>query len=132
MNAELFQRANKELVRTDKSLRSAHMLFAEGLFEDAISRAYYAVLHAAKGALTVANISTDSHTGVRKMFCLHLVKDGLIEAEYAGILVSQQEDRELGDYDIDIVIDESRAKQRIEDATKFVDRIKKYIETQKT
>jgi len=128
MTDEMFQRADKKLVRAEKALRSATTLFAEELFEDAISRAYYAVLHAAKGALAVANVSTDSHAGVRRMFCLHLVKDGLIEDEYARILVSEQEDRELGDYDIDIVIDESRARQRTQDAAKFLHRIKQHIE----
>jgi hypothetical protein len=129
MNDELHQRVEKELVRADKALRSATMLLAEGLLEDAISRAYYAVLHAAKAALAVANVSADSHAGVRRMFCLHLVKDGLIEDEYAGILVSAQEDRELGDYDIDVIIDESRARQRIQDAVRFVNRIKRHIES---
>jgi len=128
MNKEIFKRADKELVRADKALRSAVTLLAEELYEDTISRAYYAVLHAAKGALAVANISTDSHAGVRRMFCLHLVKDGLIEDEYARILVSEQEDRELSDYDIDIVINESRARQRTQDAEKFLHRIKQYIE----
>ena len=128
MTDELLQHVRKELVRADKALRSATMLLAEGLLEDAISRAYYAVLHAAKAALAVANVSADSHAGVRRMFCLHLVKDGLIEDEYAGILVSAQEDRELGDYDIDVIIDESRARQRIQDAVRFVNRIKRYIE----
>ena len=128
MTDELFQRAEKEIIRADKALRSATMLLAEGLLEDAISRAYYAVLHAAKAALAVANVAADSHAGVRRMFCLHLVKDALIEDEYAGILVSAQEDRELGDYDIDVVIDESRAGQRIQDAVRFVNRIKRYIE----
>jgi uncharacterized protein (UPF0332 family) len=36
-----------EFTRATKSLQAAKVLQADGLFEDAVSRAYYAVMHAA-------------------------------------------------------------------------------------
>ena len=42
-----------EIVRGIKSLNAARKLFEVDLFEDAISRSYYAILHAAKAVLLI-------------------------------------------------------------------------------
>jgi uncharacterized protein (UPF0332 family) len=51
-----------------RSLRAADLLVREGYREDAVSRAYYAILHAAKAALFGHDVATASHAGVRRMF----------------------------------------------------------------
>lgn len=122
------ERAVKELARAKKALLAAKILLQKELFEDSVSRAYYAVLHAAKAALSLSDIEVDTHDGVRSMFGLHLVKSGKIEKEFAKILTAEHEDREIGDYEIDIPIEEERAKQRVKEAEKFVRRIEKHIE----
>lgn len=123
-----YKRAVKELVRAKKALLAAKTLLEKDLFEDCVSRAYYAVLHAAKAALALSEIEVETHNGVRSMFGLHLVKTGRIEREFAKILIAEQEDREIGDYEIDIEIEEDRARQRVNEADKFVQRIEKYIQ----
>lgn len=126
--ADIPEHARNEMERSRKSLQAAQKLFQESLFEDCVSRAYYSVLHAAKAALFTAGVETDTHKGVRSMFGLHLVKEGLLEKEYAQILVAEQEDRELSDYDTAITISEDRAEHRVKEAEKFVARIEKYLE----
>ena len=74
--------------RARESLRAAETLTRDGLYADAISRAYYAILHAAKAALHVHDIVAESHPAVRRMFGLHLVKAGEIETECR--LISQR------------------------------------------
>lgn len=59
--------------RARESLRAAETLTREGLCADAISRAYYAILHGAKAALQVRDVAAESHPAVRRMFGLHLV-----------------------------------------------------------
>ncbi len=61
------------------------------------------------------------------MFGLHLVKTGKIDKEFAKIFTAEQEDREIGDYDIDIVFEEERAKQRVNESGKFLKAIEGYI-----
>jgi uncharacterized protein (UPF0332 family) len=129
VNSAERKRAEMELVRARKSLRSAHLLLDEELFEDAVSRAYYAVLHSAKAALIVVGESSKSHKGVRILFGLKLVNTGKLEKMYARILTAEQEDREIGDYDIDIEIEEDRARCRVEDAGKFVMRIEQFLKS---
>ena len=113
MKRNAFQIVQKELTRAKKSLRAAETLRDHELNEDAVSRAYYAVLHAAKAALAAIDLYPDSHQSVRRMFGLHLVKTGRIEREYATILTAEQEDRELSDYNINISIEKDRAEHRV-------------------
>jgi uncharacterized protein (UPF0332 family) len=51
----------KEIERGEKALKAAQLLSENGLYEDAVSRAYYAVLHFAKAALLSQGVRTSSH-----------------------------------------------------------------------
>lgn len=62
------------------------------------------------------------------MFGLHLVKTGKIEKEFVRILKVEQEDREIGDYEVNIEIEEDAAEQRVIEAEKFVHRIEEYLQ----
>ena len=70
------EHARAEMDRARRSLRGAWLLHAEGLHEDAISRSYYASLHAAKAALLAAGITAESHAAVRRLFGKELVLVG--------------------------------------------------------
>ena len=118
---------DREMARAEKALRAAVTLFDGELYEDAVSRAYYAVLHSAKAALATSDVFPDSHQGVRRMFGLHMVKTGLIEPEYAKILTIEQEDRELSDYEVDFEMEKDAADQRIKEAQRFLKRIEQYL-----
>lgn len=126
MSGELLK-YEKEMIRAEKSLEAAKMLFDNQLYEDAVSRAYYSVFHAAKAALAKVGVEPDSHRAVRTMFSLHLIKPGKIEKELAAILTAEYEDRELGDYDIDVDIESERADKRVQDAEAFIARIKQFL-----
>lgn len=120
--------SQKELIRAQKALSAAKALLEFKLYEDCVSRAYYAVLHAAKAALAKEGIEPQSHNAVRRMFGLHLVKTGKLEKDFAIILTAEQEDREIGDYDIHIEIEKDTAQKRVADAEKFVQGIEKYLQ----
>jgi len=115
-----------EIVRSDKALQSARALLKDQLNEDSVSRAYYAVLHAARAALLARGIASDSHQSTRGMFGLHLVKPDLVSKELARIFTAAQEDRELGDYDVDVIIEPARAAERLRQAEQFVAEIKRF------
>jgi len=121
--------SQKELIRAKKALLAAKTLLENQLYEDCVSRAYYAVLHAAKAALATKDIEPESYNAVKRMFGLHLIKTGEIEKDFAKILTAEQEDRAIGDYNIYIEIEQDRALKRVRDAEKFVERIKKYLQT---
>ncbi len=80
-----------EFARARKALQAAKLLQADSLFEDAVSRAYYAVMHAAKAALLVHDQIAESHAAVRRLFGSVLVQPGRIEKEWASILAREQD-----------------------------------------
>ena len=103
--------SQRELTRAKKALLAAKTLLENRLYEDCVSRAYYAVLHAAKAALAMEGVEPQSHRAVRRMFGLHLVKTGKIERDFATILTAEQEDREISDYDIHVEIERDTAQK---------------------
>jgi len=121
----------EEMKKAGRSLKAAEKLIEENLADDAISRAYYAVFHAARAALKSKGIETLTHQGLVTQFALHLVKPGLIEADYGDILRQEKEDRETGDYEpfTSFCLDE--AKKLVDDAKKFIVRIQNFLQESK-
>src|SRR5215831_12687019 len=88
-----------EWQRAWRALRAAEVLAREGLYKDAVSRAYYATLHAAKAALFIHDVATESHATVRRMFGLHLIRSSEIESMWSSNLGESLDDRLAAGYD---------------------------------
>ena len=116
-----------ELDRARKAFKAAKILYQEKLYEDSVSRSYYAVMHAARAALSTISVFPNSHPAVRRLFGLHLVKRGMFGKEYSVILTAEQEDREMGDYGIGYAIPQDRAQARLEEAEKFIAGVEAFV-----
>lgn len=114
---------SQELKRARKSLKAAETLRDSALYEDSISRSYYAVHHASKAVLLSQGHQSFSHNALKRLFGLHIIKENLLDEKFARILREEQDDRILADYDsaFDPVI--ARVNKRIEDAEEFVQAI---------
>ncbi len=112
-----------EWKRALKAYGAAKTLLETGFYEDAVSRAYYAVLHAAKAALLTRDITAESHTAVRRLFGKELVQPGVLEKEWAIILAQTQDERALADYDVELTLSSEVAEEQVSDAKRFLDRI---------
>ncbi len=116
--------------RSLKAQGAAELLLEAGFYEDAVSRAYYAVLHAAKAALLARDIVTESHTAVRRLFGKELVQQGLLEKEWAMILAHEQDERASADYDVELSFSQKVAAQRVEKSRRFLERIRSFLQTE--
>jgi len=116
--------------RSLKAQGAAELLLEAGFYEDAVSRAYYAVLHAAKAALLARDIVTESHTAVRRLFGKELVQQGLLEKEWAMILAHEQDERASADYDVELTFSREVAAQRVEKSRRFLERIRSFLQTE--
>ena len=116
-----------QIGRAREKIDAAGVLAAQGYADDAISRAYYAIYHAASAALLCLGVSVKTHDGLKTMFGLHLVKPGAIESDYARTLGRLKDDRENGDYDLYTTFEDRDAHEAIANARKFVDRIVRYL-----
>src|SRR5687767_9597827 len=113
--------------RARESLRAAETLTRDSLYADAISRAYYAILHGAKAALHVHDVAAESHPAVRRMFGLHLIKSEEIEPQWSAYLTASLDDRLAADYDVETEFSRKEATTECVRAREFLKRIKQYL-----
>ena len=73
----------REMIRKARDkLESAWILFQNSKFEDAVSRAYYAVFFAASAVLYMLGDLPRSHDGLIHLFGLKVIKEGLTDRKY--------------------------------------------------
>ena len=123
---------DREWQRARECLGAARLCFDHGFFADAISRSYYAVLHAAKAALAYV-IATDAeaaedvlpqtHEGVTNRFGLRLVKSGYVERAWAAYLGQLSQLRFSADYDVMTTFSETECREAVERSASFLNRI---------
>ena len=82
--------------KAEKKLEVAEKLFKSGDYEDAVSRAYYAVFHAAQALLLTEGERAETHKGVVTLFGLIFVKTGKFGKNYGKYLANLKDDRERG------------------------------------
>ena len=114
--------------KAESKLNSAKILFEKEIYDDAVSRAYYCMYYAAKALLSLKDKHPRTHRGVLSQFGLEFVKTGVIEEYYAKAITTAQERRERADYDIYYSPSKEEAESIIEDAERFLDRIKKAVD----
>ncbi len=116
-----------EFERAIRALQAAKNLCEDGLNEDAVSRSYYAVMHAAKAALLVHDAIAESYAAVRRLFGSVLVRQGILEKEWAAVLAREQDERIIADYGIGALWQPEDLSRLIEEAEAFVQRIRAYL-----
>ena len=84
--------------RARNALSASEALVSKELFDDAISRAYYAMFYAAKALLIRDGVGANSkHSAVVSAFGREYAKKGKIEARYHQMLIQDFEWRQKAD-----------------------------------
>jgi uncharacterized protein (UPF0332 family) len=115
----------RDLVLAEETLGAAAYLLKGGYYNDAISRAYYAMFYAARALLATRNIHPKGHKGLILKFGLEFVKKGFIEEMYGRALSHAKERRETVDYNLEANITAEEAEAIVIDARHFLERIQK-------
>src|SRR4030066_491902 len=116
-----------QIEKGKEKLDAAKVLLREGFIDDAISRAYYGVFHAASAVLLAEGITVDSHSGLKTMFGLRLIKTEQIDQKYGRWLNRLKDDRENGDYDIFTSFKHEDAENSITEAEEFIKEMERYL-----
>jgi uncharacterized protein (UPF0332 family) len=119
--------AKASLRRADKALLAAKSLLEKNLLEDSISRAYYAMFHAAQAILYIKGLRAKSHAGVKSLFGEHIVKKGIIGEELGKAFSRALDLRQKSDYEIQAVFEIEHVKELIKEAEEFVNKIKEIL-----
>jgi uncharacterized protein (UPF0332 family) len=93
----------------------------------ALSAAYYAMLYAARAALSERDVNARTHTGTWHQFRELFVQTGLFDQELVSAVQAVQPEREQADYDAWLVPREE-AQRVIDLAVKFVGLVERLID----
>ena len=115
------------LARGRRSLKAAELLAEEGLYEDASSRCYYAMYHAAKAALAREGVKTRTHKGLISMYGRHFVKDGRLDKESLRNLSYGFGLRMSGDYDPSYSLTEEEITSLLVEAREFITSVETFL-----
>jgi len=118
----------RRLSRAYKNLEVARSLLADEFYEDSVSKSYYAIFFAAKALLLTKNLDPKRHSGVTSFFSQYFVKTGELEKELAAILKFAQKERISADYDEFYSASVEEAKIQLENAERFLQRVKEILQ----
>ena len=115
------------LEKAEEHLRTARLALKEGLFRDAISRAYYSAYSSALAVLILMGHEPKKHEGVISMVGLYLVRRGLLSTREGRILVRLHEMRETSDYEPVFLYEREDAEQAVSSAAEFLRRMTELV-----
>ncbi len=113
-----------QIAKSHEKLEAAKSLFKEAFYDDAISRAYYSMFHAASAVLFSEGIIVETHSALKTMFGLRFVVTGKIDKKFGRWLNEIKDERENGDYDIFTSFEDDDAKKAITEAEEFLKEMK--------
>lgn len=123
--------AKQELESARRALEDAELLSDKDRVESAISRAYYAIFHAARATLYAQGSEPITHRGVKREFGRLIVKTGRVEMEYNAILQEARDQRQVADYESgekELLPGVELARDIVAKAKKFVNRMSDMVE----
>lgn len=121
--------ARRRMEKADSALRAARALLDRALFEDAISRGYYAMFHSASALLFVRGLSTSKHRGVLSLFDKHFVKPGLLDVRLSEWIHGAFKARQEADYGYESAEPDAAAQETFEHAEAFVAAVQPVLES---
>jgi uncharacterized protein (UPF0332 family) len=121
-------RVEYHLKEAEEKLESARILLQNCKFKDAISRAYYAMYHAARGLLLTRDISPKTHKGLIQKFGEEFVKTEKLSREYSTMLAKAEDLREMADYDVVAHFSIEEAESVVKNAEHFLEKITRIAE----
>ena len=114
--------------RAQDSMGAAEACRDSGFHADAISRAYYAILHAAKAALALQGFaSVRGHGAVQRLFGSELVLKDLVEREWSARLRQSHARRNLADYHVLETFTVTHSREAVEQASAFLSRMQSLV-----
>ena len=96
--AERAEQLRTMLKKAQTTLAAAKELHGRGYYDDAASRAYYALFHALQAALLTKDLAVSKHSAVLAAFNTHFIRPGLLTDPPFRVIKRLSKDRQNGDY----------------------------------
>ena len=117
------------LVQASKSLSAAEILYREGYYGFAASRAYYVMFYVAEAFLLGKKLAFSRHSGVHAAFGEHFSKTGIVQPEFHRYLIHGMEVRHIGDYGMEKGVTREESGEQISHAKQFIKLAERLLET---
>lgn len=109
--------------KAKECLTDAEFLLSGNRWHATVSRAYYAMFHAAQALLLANDIVAHTHKGVSIHFNKHFVKTKLFNHQLGRKFDKIREERERSDYEIGFRASKELAHDTVNDAKLFITQI---------
>jgi uncharacterized protein (UPF0332 family) len=117
--------------KAERSLEAADLLKQRGLFDDSVSRCYYAMFHCATALLlSTPGKSFKKHSAVHSAFAAHWTNTNRIELEYHRWLLSGFNARGEADYLVGPTATVEETDLHFVRATAFLKRVREILSEQ--
>ena len=114
--------------KAEKFLNTAERASDIGDYDSCVSRSYYAMFFMAEAVLLTKGLSASSHKGVVSLFGEHFTKTGIFERNLGKALNDAYDKRLIGDYGIGFAVTEEEAKELLETAWDFAQKLRDHLE----
>jgi uncharacterized protein (UPF0332 family) len=101
------------LDKAHNSLRAAKILSAEGIYDVAVSRAYYAMFYIAEAFLLGDNLTFSKHSAVISKFGETFARTGRVPVEFHRHIIQAEQSRIKADYDATSQVSQTEANEQI-------------------
>jgi len=118
---------NVRVESADEDLETAKELLKLNRHRAAVNRAYYAIFSTTNAVLLSKQVERSKHSGVEAAFIQNFIKTGIFRIEFGKMFNYIRKKREECDYSSRIEIDRETAEKIVEDAEKFIRRMKAYL-----
>ena len=108
------------LRKARRNLRSARVLLADGDYDSAVSRAYYAMFHVAEALLLSKGLAYSKHSAVIAAFGKEFAKTGILPVDFHAHFREAAEARNISDYQAVSHVTEEAALQHISRAEQLL------------
>ena len=116
------------LEKSAQSISAARLLTSEGHHAFAVSRAYYAMFYLAEAVLLRDGHAFSKHSAVIAGFGKHVVKPGIMAAEFHRHLREAQDQRNIADYNVAGGLDRVEAELQVERAEAFLEAVRQLLD----
>ncbi len=114
--------------KAEKFIRTAENALNTGDCDSCVSRCYYAMFFMSEAALLTKSLSASSHKGVISLFGEHFVKTEIFERNLGKALNDAYDKRLVGDYGVGFTVTDQQAKDLLETARNFVQKLREYLQ----
>jgi uncharacterized protein (UPF0332 family) len=120
--------SNYRLEKVTSNLKAAKLMFDNNLFLESINRSYYCIFHSVRALIAYDKFDSRKQSTIIAYFNQNYIKPCKIEREYSKILSKAFKIRNDSDYKDFYLVTKEETKEQLENAEKFLKRIKEYIE----